>query len=233
MTKDIYLDDYVAGGYFITKYVEREHWIAASSDLLPLKLLSVSELIADLAPTTYPLIDATSDIYEQYGIAPETIPDVKQWWTENDRNEIGWQHTFYELGFAQQFVKRFVTKTEDVAILGAAVHRKYVELVLDGYDPTVACGCGVEEVVARGLSPAPGDVLGFDILSYEYCRFNSWITPSYPQVIFEELHIRPNQYGFIDTLEEADRCDEFMTASDDMALHGWWMPWLMIRYPLE
>ena len=229
MTKDIYLNDYVAGGYFITKYVEREKWMSAH--LLSHKLLSISELIADLAPTTYPLIEAESDIYEQYGIAPEIIPAVKQWWTENDRKEIGWQHTFYELGFAQQFVKRFLTKIEDVAILGVAVHRKYVSLLLDGYDPKTACG--VEEVVARGFSPAPGKGLGFDILSYEYCRFDSWITPSYPQVIFKELHIKPNEYGFIDTLEEADRCDEFMSASDDMALHGWWMPWLMITYPLE
>jgi hypothetical protein len=231
MTKDIHLDDYVAGGYFITKYTGREHWIAANSDLLPPKLLSVSGIIATLAPTTYPLIDATSDSYEQYGIAPETIPDVMKWWTENNQKEIGWQQTFYELGFAQQFVKRFVTKTEDVAILGVSVHRKYSGLVLDGYDPKSSCG--VEEVMARGLSPVRGDVLGFDILSYQYCSFDSWINPTYPPVIFEELHIRPNQYGFIDTLEEADRCDEFMTASDDMALHGWWLPWLIIRYPLE
>ena len=128
MTKDIYLDDYVAGGYFITKYVEREKWMSAH--LLPPKLLSVSELIADLAPTTYPLIDTTSDSYEQYGIAPEIIPDVMKWWTEQNKKEIGWQHTFYELGFAQQFVKRFVTKTEDVVILGVGVHRKYIDLTL-------------------------------------------------------------------------------------------------------
>ncbi len=229
MTNDIQLDDYVAGGYFITKYVEREKWM--SVDLLPPKLLSVSELIATLAPTNPNLSHRPSDSYEQYGIAPETIPDVMKWWTENIQKEIGWQETFYELGFAQQFVKRFVTKREAIAILGVAVHRKYIELILEDYDPKTACG--VEEVVARGLSPVRGDVLGFDILSYEYCRFDSWITPSYPQVIFEDLHIRPNQYGFIDTLEAADRCDEFMSADDDMALHGWWLPWLIIRYPLE
>lgn len=229
MTKDIHLDDYVAGGYFITKYADRKNWMSA--DLLPPKLLSVSVLITTLAPTTYPLIDAASDSYELYGVSPDMIPDLKKWWTEQNQKEIGWQHTFYALDFARQFVKRFVTKTDDVAILGVAVHQKYASLVLEGYDPKTACG--VEEVVARSLSPVPGNVLGFDILSYEYCRFDSWIMPSYPQVIFEALHIRPNQYGFINTLEEADQCDKFMTASDDMALHGWWMPWLMIRYPLE
>jgi hypothetical protein len=202
-----------------------------SADLLPQKLLSVSEAIATLAPTTYPLINAPSDHYEAYGITPEMIPIVKKWWTEQNQREIGWQHAFYKLDFARQFVKRFVTKTEDVAILGVAIHRKYTGLVLEGYDPTTACG--VEKVIAQGLKPEPGDVLGFDILSYEYCRFDSWIMPSYPEVIFEELNIRPNQYGFIDSLEAADQCDHFMTADDDMALHGWWMPWLMIRYPLK
>jgi hypothetical protein len=178
-----------------------------SAGLLPAKLLSLSDFIAPLAPTTYPL-NPSVESYEAYGISVEMIPTLKQWWDENHLKEIGWQNVFYTFEFARRFVRQFVRKREDVVILGPAIHRKYVSLLLEGYE--YGAGCGVEQVVERGANPSTGEVLGFDILSYDYCRYESWVRYGYPEVIHKELNIKPNASGFINTFEEAHRCDQFM-----------------------
>jgi hypothetical protein len=73
-----------------------------------------------------------------------------------------------------------------------------------------------------------GRVLGFEPLVYDYTLSHSWLCNSLDTLVAEQLNIRPNAHGFIDTFDEACKCIEYISREDVGAEPGLWLPWLII-----
>ena len=181
MATEIDLNDYVVGGYFVTKSVERIGWTAADGE--PQRLLSIARCLAPVVPTVYVYeYAATYDpIYAEFGIGPHSLEALMEWQKQN-RPQMGWPEVFCSLETARAFVREFVTNSDEVAILAVAIPRREIdeffthdddEGPLDPTDdmneftdePLAELGCEVDGMIELGETPpAGGEVLGFDML---------------------------------------------------------------------
>ena len=89
---------------------------------------------------------------------------------------------------------------------------------------------GVYAAIRERARLAPGGAtVGCDLLGYDGLGgFHSWLCNSLEQLIYEEVHIRPNEVGLLSTLDEAQRA--LALISPDEEEPGVWLPWLVVRY---
>lgn len=75
-----------------------------------------------------------------------------------------------------------------------------------------------------------GAVMGFEILGDEGCyNFHSCICNGLETDLKDDLGVRFNENGFIDSFEEAERSALFINQCED-AEPGYWYPCLIVRY---
>lgn len=232
----IHLDDYVSAGYYITKYFTRGDW--QSTGLLPEKLLSVSHCLAKIAPIVY-WANSQED-FDAFGIPDTLRPEFEQWCNDKFDIEIGFPDVTYHLETARDFIKRFIPQKDDLFLLGAGLHKDFIEPFLL-VEPTLRMG--VQDEGQRGLahiigqrSPLPeGEILGYEVVCSDFGDINhSWLCNGLEKDGWDRFQIRPNQYGFIGTYAEAKTLTEFIMT--DPAIYGepgFYMPLLIINYPLE
>jgi hypothetical protein len=60
---------------------------------------------------------------------------------------------------------------------------------------------------------------------------HSWLCNSLERHAFEELGIRPNTDGLLETLEDAQRCCDSIARQEVGAEPGPWLPFALIDYP--
>ncbi|GIK62894.1 MAG: hypothetical protein BroJett018_06880 [Chloroflexota bacterium] len=230
----IHLDDYVSAGYYITKQITRTDW--HSTELLSDRFLSVSHCIADIAPIVY-WANSQKD-FDTFGI--ELTPELQEWCSDQFDKTIGFPDVIYHLQTARDFIARFIPQKDDLFLLGAGLHKDFIEPFLL-VEPTLRMG--VQDEGQRGLahiigqrSPLPeGEILGYEVVCSDFGDINhSWLCNGLEKDGWERFQIRPNQHGFIETYAEAKTLTEFIMT--DPAIYGepgFYMPLLIIKYPLE
>ncbi len=121
------LSDFVAGGYYISKYVERPSY--SSADLLPEKILSLSGCICEFVPDTWTL-SWTGDSDEErkksgafFGLTPEAGEQLSAWTTSQFDKEVGWPNVCFELDTARLIRHRFIAAAEPAVIFGIGLHK--------------------------------------------------------------------------------------------------------------
>lgn len=76
-----------------------------------------------------------------------------------------------------------------------------------------------------------GTMLGFEILGDEgCCNFHSHICNGLETDLRDELEVKFNENGFIDSFEDADRSTRFIEQDEDLAEPVDWYPCLITRY---
>jgi hypothetical protein len=228
MDTNIELGNYVSGGYFITKFTDGtryNRWMG--KELLPAKILSVSPCVAgDLPVLSW--ARANSQECDLYGISPDNIPILNEWGNALERaGEIGYPSVFYKLETARQYIERFVTDFEDIALVGIGLHRSRVENFLA---PPQRSDYGVYEAISRRTELIPGEIIGFEIFCYYFGLTHSWHCNGLELHAWDEYQVRANSYGLIDAAENADKIADF--AMDDNAEPEIWLPLRIVKYPL-
>jgi hypothetical protein len=242
---DIDLSEYTAGGYFITKYAQRDE--NRSPDLLPERLVSLSTHINGGMVSVYWGwdLDRHGDEAIAFGISAEKLPNFKEWSNRTHEIDIGHPDVFYSLHAARQFIKAFLPIRDELVLIGAALPNSLVDTFLkenkqwghdtngQKYDVLI----GVNYVLSKRESPPPGgNILGFEVVSYNVNLGCSWLCGNLERKMHQEFGIRPGQYGLIETFEDANKVYDWILEGEAKGEHRGepepYYPWLIVRYSL-
>ena len=237
------LSDFVSGGFYVTRFVERPAYVA--QDMLPSRILSMSSCISPFVPDTWAIEWACDkqeerlEKAEKFGLSND-IKEVVSWVTSRFDKEIGWPNVCYSLNTAEALRREFLLKTTDVVILGVGLHKSYAEKFLDFTKPPAqqpghapVGESGLRSCIRKGRSINKGEFLGFELLvtggaggSLE----DSWLCNGLEKEAHTKLGIRLNLNGFIDRHEDARKFVEYISSGAVGAEPGLWLPWAILRY---
>jgi hypothetical protein len=230
MSSAIDLTRYICGGYFLTKRASRPECI---SKLVPDSILTVSSCFTDVAPEEW--ADGAYDYDEKeraaealkFGIAASAIPTLVNLFTA----EIAAHHhittAFPSLLVAQEFYQ--CADRAATALLGIGLERSLLPSFYAQRGDDINNGYGLtERVEAKQPLARGGQPLGFEPLGFEATKFHTWLCHDAPREASEQFAIKPNQHGFIDTLDDAMRVTEHLKATG--AEPAIWEPWLIVNY---
>jgi hypothetical protein len=247
MTVD--LRDYLASGYFLSRH-------AGLHDCTGIELRRVT-LAHDHAqrrffPQSWTLSWCNETHEERvaqaavFGIAEVELERVIAWADEAFDSAFGAWDAFFSLEAARDAARSFLRNAVDVELWGVGLHRSLVNAFCaasapppqqPGYAPMGASATHI----ATCVRPAPladgGAVLGHEILVPEVgCSFNSPESLHVgEQASFQKAGVVPNEHGLIDSFDQALACCKLMERdpTQERALGTGWLPWLIVRYPLE
>ena len=248
-------EGYLAAAYFIVVYAEPGRY--PPSELLPIRVLSASEEIAQHIPDYWAMgwanqtdAECRQSVVLRLGASLETLHRIGEWvGTKWKSGELGWMDVFTSVGLAREFVRTFLPQQGELVLIGVGLHR-------DRLDEFLAYGkqenqksihrsitkkvwqegesaYGVYDMLHRGDHLEPGGtVLGHELLGYSTGSFTSWLIHSLHIEFADKLGIRPNAYGFL-SAENAQRGAEHIVKDKIGVEPGWWHSWLIVQYPLS
>jgi hypothetical protein len=232
-------NEFISGGYFLTKYIDRPE--SMSADLLPSQIVSASSCIVDI-PDAWAVEWANYQESERqeeaakFGIKPEILPHLMRWVTSRlDSQEIGWPVVFYSLKTARRFAQEFLPDNDEVVVLGIGLTREFANVLLQEEKPPDNHGIpGVYEALGKGLGlESGGEILGFEVLGYEWGGFHSWLCNGLEVDSYREFNIRPNGNGFISNLDDGAKTAEYASREGVGAEPALWQPWIVVKYPMK
>ena len=225
--------EYISGGYFITKPVQRPD---GPFSQLPETFLTASDCFAEIAPDlwavdweSYPQTDVAEEA-GKFGIPAHLATELVQWVSAR---MVGGLHpnAFLTLAMAREFVQRFVVDNA-VCIIGIGLHTSLLPSFYRQLEKDMNRGYGlVDRVDRKDLLADGGSLLGFEPLGYEAVHFHTWLCNSTPDETEKLFGVRPNQNGLITKLEDAIRITEHLVRTG--AEPAIWEPWLLLKYSLE
>jgi len=233
------LENHVSGGYFLTQAVPTPDY--CTRELLPPEIMTCSGCFAPFAPDVWAIqwTKCSQEEREQqaakFGISLADLPQAIAWVTSRLDATIGWPHVFLSLAAAREFYQQFVNEKARSVLLGIGLPNQSVERFLaDGKPAAGDATPGVYHAVnGRHTLEPDGQVVGYEILGYEYGTFHSWLCNQLEKAVHQDLQIRPNPHGFIGSLSEAERTAEYCSRDEVKAEPALWLPWLIVKYPVE
>lgn len=238
---DVDLNDYVAGGYFVVKYSDRGF---SKSDLMPERVISISNCIGKKFKIYWgwDVLQNRQDILD-FGIPEAKLSAFEAW--AKDEVSITFPGVFYSLQAAREFSTAFLTSAQDVVLVGIGLPNNMVDGYLagnpqTGYDPVKqtyhADLYGVNYVLhQKGRLTGVGKAIGFEIVGENFGLSCSWLCSNIEKDVNELFDIHPNQYGLIDSYEDAIKVHNWIAEDETGDVRGEPEPyylWLIVQYPL-
>jgi hypothetical protein len=222
--------DFISGGYFLAKRVPRPTEL---DEQLPDTLLTLSNCFTDIAPDCWAMSGYKYDAEERaaeaakFGIPVGSVSALVREFSE----AVGPQHcnAFPSLSVAQQFYENSTDKPQ-VMLVGIGLHPTLLRSLLSQRSADVNNGYGLLERVELGNRlDETGTSLGFELLGYSGTHFHSWLCHDATRETFQQFGVRPNQDGFLDSMDDAVRATEHLRITG--AEPAIWEPWLIVKYP--
>jgi hypothetical protein len=241
------LRDYVAGGYFITKFSSEGFW---KSPLMPERVISLSTCLCKRLEIYWGWnINQYQHVRNDFGISDDKLDAFREW---SQRAKVDPPSGFHDIDEGRYIAKEFLTSIEDVLLVGAGIHRELVDEFLAFKSPlnNQSTGGSVQNDTAyehakahlsdhfvnQRIPLAAGGInLGFEVISNYFDFGHSWLCSGLEKEMHELFGIKPNRYGLIDTYAEARRVYDWI-AEDNMQGTRTepepYYPWLIVHYPL-
>lgn len=232
----IELNDFYSGGFFLLR---RSHPGGSSLDspLLPATLISLSDCLSRRFNIVWGWTPGNRQAALDFGI-PETQLNACLKWCEADyQADMDLFSMFYSVEAARRFINRFQVSTDNLYLIEAGLPSQFEATDWRPFYNEQE-DFGIEKRIHHRLPMAGGgEPLGFEVVGYEYNDLShSWLCSGLHQDMFDLFQIHPNQYGLIETLEEAVKVyrwireDEMKgTRAEPIAYDVW----LLVSYPLE
>lgn len=236
------LSDFISAGFLVTRKIDRPSYVSA--ELMPDHIISASDCISPFIPDTW-CIEWANDTQDsrikeagRFGLGIDDLFEVTRWATSLFGRSIGWPNLIFNFETAEELVSRFISKVPGVRILELCLHRDMVqEFCVKAEPPPQQPGFapngrqGIHEAILKNRAPLQnGVILGFEPIVFDHSLSCSWLCNRLETLVEESLGIRPNSHGFIDDLEEAFRCVEYISRDDTGSEPGLWLPWLIIDH---
>lgn len=219
------LNNYIVGGYFVTKPIQQPIYLNES--YVPNSLISVSICLSEFGG----LGQWSGGSPKKLGVSDEKLADAEVWSQTALGHSYGYPNVFYTLENARKYVQSFIPNpSDDLLILCVALQTDLAKdfLRTEKQDPKR----GTYEVLKRWQTPPiEGTILGYEPLCYFYDLDHTWYCNYLHKHAYETRHIIPNSLGLIDRYEDAQKVAE--TALTLGAEDGLWLPWLVIQYPIS
>lgn len=225
------IKEFVAGGYFLTKYSDKSEYMA---NFLPSKIISASNCIVDIFPEVWSAdsVEKPNQVKSEannYSVSIEELPKVLDWTKNNFESEVGLGNVFFSVNKAKEFANLFYDFASELTVIGIGLKSDLVVDYLEQEDAEY----GVYKLLKREqVLESSGEILGFEVLGNEYGSFHSWLCNSLEIDCKEKLEIIPNQNGFIETFEQAEKCAEYANRDEVGAEPCFWLPWLILEYKI-
>lgn len=220
----IEINDYVAGGYYISHYMSRPVWMEPA--LIPDQYLSLSGCISDRLPVATAWQGNLPDEAKNLGMTEDLWDAFKEWSNANLNKSFGYPDTFYTKKAAEFVRKKYFPIPNELSIMGIALHKSRVQAFLERHQ---ASGdyYGVYKVLSD-LKPliTGATIRGLEVLGYENGINHSWLCYSMESHCHNALGICPNEVGLLDE-HNADTANVYVSENEG----GWnWQPWLIVEY---
>jgi hypothetical protein len=247
---NISLEDYVSGGYLISKFtntVFANEWARKLSsvneeDLLPDHILSIGFCEARFAPC-FDWAGASDQDYADFGIPKATVQELNAWTNKQFDTEIGYPNIFLRLATAREYISRFIRDTQQIQLLGIGLHRDKLN-VLDEIEKLNPGSVGKSGATYAGFAdngfakairinepPIHGEVLGFDVIGCRDHIDHGWHCANLAKDALEKLNFRPNQFGLIDEKINADQLANY--ANNKLIYDRIWLSVLVTRHSIQ
>lgn len=227
---NVNLSAFICGGYFLCKRILRP---AEITDLVPNSLLTLSTCFTDIAPDGWAVQGYSYGDEERaaeaarFGIPSHVVPELVTSFTRVI-SEHYLHNAFPSLSVAQEFYRRCADQNL-IALLGIGLESSLVTSLRSQLSDDVNNGyCLIERIDANVPLEQGGSVLGYEPLGFEATKFHSWLCHNAPAEVYQQFGIRPNDLGFIDSLDDAVRVTRNMKATG--AATAIWEPWLVVQY---
>lgn len=198
------LDEYYSGGYFLLR-ADKPNWPQLQTDLLPQKIISLSRHICPRLEVYWGWTPGNPEAALKFGIPETKLNDFLAWCQSGYQNDLDVSSMFYSPEAARRFIKQFDLNTDDLYLIGAGLPKEVEEK--NWREESNERIEGVEKQIEQHfVLETGGTLLGFDVTSYAHHDFEcSWFCNYLHQDIFSLYGIRPNQYGLLETYDEAKR----------------------------
>lgn len=226
-----------AGGYFVTRPIERPPHVSA--ELVPPRVLTVSSCLATLVPDTWALSWVKNTQSERLqelraaGLPDASLSRVMSWVTKAlDAGTFGWPNLFPSLDAARRFTAEFLPPGDESVILGIGLPESTGRRFLSTEKPEAeASPPGVFSTLSLSQPlAAGGEHLGIELLGYEFTgQFHSWLCSGLEVLVAKRFAVRPNANGFLDAPDEAERAAAAIT-QEGLGEPARWDPWHIVRY---
>jgi hypothetical protein len=221
-----------ASGYFLTKPVAGNDR-SMDSSLLPGPLISLSTCLAESA-FEYWWSAENVESATGFGVPAGRLPELVTWYRDRFGVEFGAPNVAFTLAVVHEFIEQFVEDPADLVVLGCALAADQADRLLQHPAAPDQGEYGVYEAI-RGDMPLDegGEVLGYEVLSYEYGIEHSWLCGGLERDAREVLGISPGSWGLIAGESDARAVAAYANRDDVPTEPGTWFPWLVVRYPVE
>jgi hypothetical protein len=230
------LNDYYSGGYFLLRAYKPD-WPQLKTDLLPEKLISLSTCMCPRVSVGWGWTPGDRQAALDFGIPQDKLDEFVNWCGYAHETEIGVWSMFYSADIARQFIHRFLPDKTDLKLIGVGLPKDLAEkswLHKEGQRDE-----GVEKRIPQQLPiESGGEILGFDVVMYNYNDFgDSWLCSNLQYDMHDLFGIHPNGYGLLRRAEGARKIYDWIEEGETLGIHRAepepYYFWLLVSYPLE
>lgn len=176
---------------------------------------------------------------EFFGLTEDQLVDLITTVTPGFDQKFGWPNVIWELDTARSLATTFLHCPE-VRILELGLHHEFVAMFCRDAEPEQHEGFapvgrqGIHEALLKHRRTSDrGTPLGFELLLSDRTLSCSWLCNGLETVVAEQLHIKPNGTGLIETIDEAHPVTSFIAREEVGAEPGLWLPWLIIDHTTD
>jgi hypothetical protein len=221
-------DKFILGGYYVVKAAHRA--LCMDQDLLPERILTVSECICDNIPGSWDIKRADSI----KSLLHWRDKELADWAAEQlKKGNVEWPYGFADIATARAFCARFLKDTNDIYLLGIGLSKEDADYFISEEKPTEVIGASsVYNVLSRIEYIDTTDLLGFDVLGCDMGFFHSYICNSLASDLHSLFSMKPNEYGFYDSYDKAKQAAQYLLNEGSHAEPALWQAWAVCRFEL-
>ena len=172
------LSQFYSGGYFLIRANDPDWGDEWRAGLLPQKLISLSNCIGHQFHVNWGWIPGDREAALKFGIPQAKLDECLEWCDNAYETHMDLWSVFYSVEGVRRFIQQFEVPTEELHIIGIGLPQQ--SDIVDYY--MASCSTtkdyGTEKLIQqKSLLEAGGQLLGFEILSYDgYGSFShSWL----------------------------------------------------------
>ena len=228
---------FYSGGFFLVRASETPQGLDKNS-LLPAKLISLSACFCKKFDIVWTWTPYDKEAGLEFGIPESKWEELIAWCKHvYQKDQLDLYGMFNSKQFAQDCIELFLPDTDDLYL---------IEIGLPTY-PSVdswhkrslneGSPAGVDLRISRQIPILEtGNVLGYEVLSYDYHNLgHTWLCSLIHNDMYELYGIKPNQHGFLATYDDAKKVYDWIAEEEMKGTRAEPEPydfWLVISHPL-
>jgi hypothetical protein len=226
------LNNYYSSGYFLIRADHPDGWELLSTG----QLVSLSTCVCPRLELSWGWNPGDRESALEFGIPADRLDEFVAWCQHDYETEMDLWSMFHSKESARRFIKRFLPDIQNLYLIEVGLPRELEEK--NWREPSEEEVYGVEKRIEQHLSmETDGEVLGFEVVSFEYGNLgHSWLCSHLDIEMSQLFGIRPNQYGLLNTHDEAKKIYEWIAEDEMMGTRAEPVPydfWLLVSYPLN